>query len=354
MYEEQTYESIIERLLDRVPDDMDKREGSIIYDAVAPVAMEIAMMYWELENVLVEGFADTASREYLEKRAKERNIIPYPATNAIVKATFSPATLEVTIGSRFNLGEFNYIVTEKISDGVYMLLSESQGSVVNTNLGEVTPIEYIEGLEYGEITEVLVLGEDEEDTEAFRERYLNSFNDQSSGGNIEWYKKTVGGIDGVGGVKVLRAWNGAGTVKCIIQNSEWGVPTTELVNSVQNIIDPSPQADGAGLAPIGHTVTIEGATADVIDILSTITLENDVVWEDIQAAVRNAIDKHFAELNKAWEANSNIIVRISQLEASLLSVAGIIDVMDTKLNGSAQNYTVASNKVAVRGTVTNG
>ena len=44
MYEEVTYEEILERMLERVPDDMDKREGSLIYDALAPAAIELQIM----------------------------------------------------------------------------------------------------------------------------------------------------------------------------------------------------------------------------------------------------------------------------------------------------------------------
>ena len=65
MYEEVTYESILERMLEKVPDNMDKREGSIIYDALAPAAVELQLMYIELDVILKETFADTASRDYL-------------------------------------------------------------------------------------------------------------------------------------------------------------------------------------------------------------------------------------------------------------------------------------------------
>ena len=354
MYEEQTYEAILERTLDRVPDTVDKREGSIIYDAIAPACMEIAMMYWELENVLLEGFADTASREYLEKRCAERSITPYPATNATVKGVFEPSTLELPVGARFNLGEYNYAITEKVSDGVYKLISETEGTVVNSNLGEITPIEYIEGLTRGEITEVIILGEDEESDASLLERYIESFGDQASAGNVAWYKKTVGEIQGVGGVKVLRAWNGAGTVKCQIQSSAWGVPTSELVSTVQNLIDPQINGDGVGLAPIGHTVTIEGVTADTLAISTSLTLESGVTWDDIKSLCEAEIDKYLTSLNKTWEDNENLVVRISQIETHLLNVTGVIDVTNTKINNSASNHTVESSKVAVRGTVTNG
>lgn len=42
MYEEQTFEAIIKRMLDRVSGDVDKREGSVIYDALAPIAFSLA------------------------------------------------------------------------------------------------------------------------------------------------------------------------------------------------------------------------------------------------------------------------------------------------------------------------
>ena len=39
MYENITYEDILQRMLDRVPNSMDKREASIIFDALAPAAV---------------------------------------------------------------------------------------------------------------------------------------------------------------------------------------------------------------------------------------------------------------------------------------------------------------------------
>lgn len=38
MYENKTYENLLNGMLERVPDDIDKREGSIVYDALGPTA----------------------------------------------------------------------------------------------------------------------------------------------------------------------------------------------------------------------------------------------------------------------------------------------------------------------------
>lgn len=43
-------------------------------------------MYLELDVVLNETFADTATMEYLVRRAAERGLTPYPATYAELKA----------------------------------------------------------------------------------------------------------------------------------------------------------------------------------------------------------------------------------------------------------------------------
>ena len=81
MYEAITYEDILQRMLDRVPNTMDKREGSIIYDALAPAAAELQLMYIELDVILTETFADSASREYLILRSAERGIHPNDTGN---------------------------------------------------------------------------------------------------------------------------------------------------------------------------------------------------------------------------------------------------------------------------------
>ena len=126
MYENTTQEVILNRMLDRVRasnPEIDTREGSLIYDALAPASIELRLMYMEFDVIMNETFADTAHREWLIKRCKERGIVPYPAKYAILKGVFTPDTVEIAIGERLSLETLNYIVTEKISPGVYKLQS---------------------------------------------------------------------------------------------------------------------------------------------------------------------------------------------------------------------------------------
>lgn len=252
-YENMTYEYILNRMLDRVPNSVDKREGSIIFDALAPAAVELANLYIECDNILNETFADTASRYYLIKRAAERGIVPKKATYAIVQGEFTPVNLEIPIGSRFSGDDLNYEVIEKIEDGIYRLKCETAGTVGNEYFGTIIPIDYIQGLETAKITQILIPGENEESTESLRARYLASLSSQGYGGNVADYKQKVNSLDGVGGCKVYRAseWNGGGSVRVVVINSEFEEPSNEMIDDIQTLIDPETNhGEGLGIAPI--------------------------------------------------------------------------------------------------------
>lgn len=349
MYENMTFDVIMQRMLSKVPDTVDKREGSVIWDALAPAALELQLAYIEMDVILNESFADTQSRTYLIKRAAERGITPTAATYAIAKGQFN---INVPIGSRYSLDELNYVVTEKISDGIFKLQCETSGSDANSYLGTLIPIDYINGLQTAALTEILIPGEDEEATEAFRTRYLNSFDRIAFGGNRADYIEKVEKIQGVGGVKPYRAWQGGGTVKLVIINSEWQAPTAEMVNTVQTAIDPTVNAgDGLGTAPIDHVVTVFGVTNQSINIETTITFQSGWSFTECKPYIEAAIDEYFLGLSQTWDESDNLIVRVSQIETRLLNVAGIIDIQDTKINGVQANFVVPADSIPVRGNI---
>lgn len=98
MFEDLTFEDLMERMLERIDDSYDKRESSPIYAALAPAALELMNIYNALDDMFDECFADTASREYLIRLAASRGIVPYAATEAVVKAEFTPDTIELNAG----------------------------------------------------------------------------------------------------------------------------------------------------------------------------------------------------------------------------------------------------------------
>lgn len=337
MFEEMTYEYILDRMLKKVPNTMDKREGSIIYDAIAPAAMELANMYIELDTIMNQTFADTASGEYLDRRCAERGITRKAATYAVVQAEFTPSTVDV-VGKRFSCGDYNYTVFD---DGT--LVCETPGTEPNGVTGTLIPIDYINGLETAEIISVLIPGDDAETDDELRDRYYDSLNSQSFSGNIADYIVKTNEITGVGGVKVTPVWNGGGTVLLTVIASDYSVPTGTLISKVQTEID--------GIAPIGHVVTVKGVESTTISISSTITYQDGWDFAASKSYIEEAINSYFLELSKEWDSSENLIVRISAIETRLLACAGVLDVADTKLNGSASNVQLDSNCIPVRGDV---
>ncbi|WP_374718180.1 baseplate J/gp47 family protein, partial [Neobacillus sp.] len=200
MYEGQTFEVILNRMLARVPDSVDKRPGSIIYDALAPAAAELAQLYMELDINLALSFADTATGEYLERRTAEFGINREPATKARRKGLFyasGDVPMDVPVGSRFSLGDLNYTAVSRIAAGQWLLECETVGVVGNQDFGALLPIDYIEGLARAELADVLVPGEDAETDESLRQRYTSAINEQAFGGNVADYKQEINAINGV-------------------------------------------------------------------------------------------------------------------------------------------------------------
>lgn len=401
MYEAQTYESILARMLQKtlsINSNLDTREGSLVWYGDAPAAVELQNLYIALDTVLNETFADTATRPYLILRAAERGLSPQPASPAILQMAITPTTLFLPLNTRFSIGELNYYVSADRGSGNYELTCETAGEAGNNYTGTVIPIEYVDGLETCKITSVLVPGEDEEDTELFRQRYLNSLNAQAFGGNQIDYIEKVNAIPGVGGVKVYRAWNGdlkpanmippkeaeawikglsgvpepvklwldtvyaaaknnmftvGGTVKLVVINSTFTVPSPTLVEQVQTAVDPLQNAgEGVGIAPIGHVVRVEGVQEETVDLGFALYYQRGWSWEDVSGYVTEAINGYFLELAQSWaDQDEALVVRISQIESRLLGITGILDIANTTINEKAANHTLALDHIPVLGSL---
>ena len=401
MYEAQTYESILARMLQKalsINSNLDTREGSLVWYGDAPAAVELQNLYIALDTVLNETFADTATRPYLILRAAERGLSPQPASPAILQMAITPTTLFLPLNTRFSIGELNYYVSADRGSGNYELTCETAGESGNNYTGTVIPIEYVDGLETCKITSVLVPGEDEEDTELFRQRYLNSLNAQAFGGNQIDYIEKVNAIPGVGGVKVYRAWNGnlkpanmippkeaeawieglsgvpelvklwlntvyaaaknnmftvGGTVKLVVINSTFTAPSPTLVEQVQTAVDPLQNAgEGVGIAPIGHVVRVEGVQEETVDLGFALYYQRGWSWEDVSGYVTEAINGYFLELAQSWaDQDEALVVRISQIESRLLGITGILDIANTTINEKAANHTLALDHIPVLGSL---
>lgn len=398
MYENMTDDFLRERMLSRVPDKLDKRPSALIYDTIASTANELAILYVELEYLIKNSYGDTAAREYLILLCKDRGIVPEPATHAVLQGVFTPDTVDVT-GRRFNIGDVNYVVTKRLSPGQYQVQCEVPGVVGNQYMGQMIPMDYIQGLETAKLTDILIPGEDEEDTEHLRQRYFDSFSEQSFSGNRADYLEKVRSIEGVGDVKITRVWNGGirpaemiptdevrtwcestlkevtgevaawlsavytaasekkltvgGTILVTVTNSnDFGAASTILLDNIQTILDPEENAgEGYGLAPIGHVVSVKSAEPVIIEVKTTVIFDEGYSWSSLKAPIMKAVDAYLLQLRQKWADSSFTVIRISQVESRILSIKGVADIMDTRLNGDVANMTLGMYEIPVLGGV---
>ena len=343
MFDELTYEKILARMLERVSKNIDKREGSIVMTALAPVAMEIFLAYKDIDYVVKESYADTQSRDFLVLRAKEKGLEPKDASASI---WLIKTNVKLSLGMRFISGEFSYIVIEDVGDLQYKMKCEQAGASSNEISEELIPLDYVKDLSLIEPISLLVTGEDEEETEEFRNRYFEFVKTQAFGGNVADYKEKTKLVDGVGEVKVIPLWDGAGTVKVIFTSSAKEVPEELFVREVQKMFAPENEK---AICPIGHSVTVCGANAKNIDVETRIVSSKSS--DEILPIFETVVDEYFNELTKFWSSKEYLIVRINQLESKILEIDGVEDVSGTTFNSLEENLTLEVDEIPVRGSV---
>ena len=404
MFESKTYEALLASAMARVTAAVDKREGSMVMNGVAPSMAELAQLYIAADFVFQATYLLTAPREYLIKRASDRNMAPYPASAAVFRAVFN---IEVPVGTRFSCEDLNFIVTGRLTDDTdtdtrlsHEVTCETVGAVANSYAGTLIPVEYVSGLTLAELVELVVPGDEEEETETFRQRVLDSFQSQAFGGNQADYIEKVRAIAGVGAVKVHAVWNGdispselipgdevtawyeaavgsleapvaawltaiytaaqsrkltvGGAVRLVIMASNNAVPSDTFLEEIQTAVDPVQNAgEGLGLAPIGHVVNVVGVEPETVDITLNLTYAAGWDWAAVQSYVVAVIDEYFSELAESWATADFLTVRISQIESRILSAcsAMVTDIGGTQINGVEANLVLGADSIPVRGAV---
>jgi uncharacterized phage protein gp47/JayE len=341
-----SFEDFMSEMLSNIPENLknqvDTREGSIIYTALAPMAAMYGENRYYADNVQDTTMPDTALGDDLTRCCAQEGVNRYPASKAIRKGTFTSASdgslMDVPIGSLFGAEGIFYKVTAKTAAGIYELECQQPGIVGNSYFGAILPIDNIEGLGTATLSDVLTAGEEEEADEALRTRYFQEYNEKPYGGNIADYKQKILGIPGVGDVKIFPTPNNqGGRVHCVIVDPDEKPVSETLLNTVENIIDPEPKGKGYGLAPIDHYVTISTVSELTIDIEISAALRAGVEISGIQSSVEAAITEYLNSL--AFKDN---VVRAARIEAAVLGVDGIADISSTLLNGSPDNITLPS------------
>lgn len=353
--EKYTFEYLLNEALERVPSDIDKREGSVIYDAIAPSCYQLAEMYINLKNIILNMFVQTSYGEYLENRVLEQGINRYLSTKSVKKGifTFEDESLKIIeIGSRFrtinNENSLVYKVIEGFKDennrvvsGEYLLECEESGTIGDEYVGDLLPLNYIHPLKTAQLTTLIKPARNDESDDELRKRYSLKVSNPSTSGNKYDYLKWALEVPGVGAANVFPLALGSGTVKIVIIDSKKQAATASLVKEVMEHIE--------DVRPIGSTVSVVSATEKSINISATIKVVNGINLGSVQAEFVKLLNEYLQSVSF-----KESYISIAKIGNILLNTPGLLDYSGLLVNDSTSNIALTDDEVAVSGKVALG
>lgn len=345
-----TFEYLLEQGLAEIRDTVDKREGSVVYDAVAVSARKAADCFTEMRQIYQDTFAQYSSGEALGLRTEENGVLRKTAAKAIRKGVFigkddqpySPA-----IGSRFSTvagaaSQVFRVIEATDEPGSYRLEAEAAGNAGNDYLGQLLPVDVQFNLKSAQLADILVPGDDAEEDDSLRSRYFEEKNTKKFGGNISQYRDWLISLNGVGACQIYPTWDGPGTVLVSAVDRQNQPLSPEYLDEVQQLIDPTQDGQGLGTAPIGHEVTVTTPTIKSIDVSATVQVATGFTLEQLQPLIEAEVEAYIADARIDWgqpaSADDNdysLYVFASQIMAAMLRVKGVQNVTGLLLNGAA-------------------
>ena len=350
------FQYLMDRALENVPADVDVREGSFIYDALAPACMELALMYQELRNFYHATFIQTSFDGYLDLKVAEQGLTRHQATRALRRGEFTDSEgnpFSPPVGTRFATDHptdsihFTTIRHLEVK-GQCILECAELGIVGNDFIGLLLPVDHINGLGTARMLGIEEPAQDNESDDDLRDRFFLSVTSRAFGGNITQYRQEVLNIDGVGAVQVYPVWNGGGTVKLSILDTARNPVSTPFIETVQNVVDPRQEGLGLGIAPIGHIVTVSTPKPRNINISITVDPTSGASPSLIRNGIEHALDEYFTELRHSWDSMDylnrfNLAVFRSQVTARLIQVEGVANIAEVLFDGEDKDVALVNN-----------
>lgn len=350
-----SYEEILNRCLsDSRLESIDKREGSIIYDALAPLCLELADAYVQLEILSSQTHISTATGSNLDDFAYTFGFFREKATKSLVIGEFKKyakddnnnyvvdseknkilVDMEIPINSRFiDLNNIPYVYIGDV-DNLPILRCEYDGSVGNNYTNKILPTQTIKDLVSSKIVRSYQSARDEETDDELRARIIDLLSKRSFGGNIQDYIDKTRAIDGVGNLKVYPAYKHPGGVLLSIVSEDYQPCNDEFIQKVKDEIDPEKYTgQGVGIAPIGHYVTVTTPQKLMVNITFDVVLESGYKIEVVLSELRNLVEEYFISLRKTYSQNSNIIVYQVRIIDNILRSNKVVNVRNLLLNGN--------------------
>ena len=331
----QTYEEILQGMLDKVPSNVDKREGSIIYDALAPCAYFLAQQQFQLDNFVELVFADTAVGEYLDTAVSDFGLTPRKGATAAIRQVTTSAT--ISIGTVWGINELTYTITELIATNQYKAKCNTAGTIGNQYTGSLSPLSSVSGVTVT-LGDVLTAGTDIETDDALRARLYNKVRMPATSGNAYQYKQWALEVHGVGDAKVFPLDSGPGTVTVLVVDDNKEISET-LPETVLEYIET--------VRPIGATVTVTSPTTKQINVTASVVLNGSKTIVEVETAFNTALESFLSDT-----VFTTYSISYAKLGGLLLDTEGVEDYNGLTVNSGTGNVTIGSKEIPLKGVVT--
>ena len=350
-------EEIQQRMMDALPDGIDDMPGGFPYDFTMPTAIEKSeLIQFHLVRTLMLMFPQYAWGDWLDLHAAAAGIERRPAgyASGSVTVTGDPGTV-IPDGAIFcteatdstpaleYAADSTAIIPESGSVTVEVTAVEA-GRESNTKKNTVVfALTSIKGLSTVNNPDDITGGTDVESDEDLLERIEEeNFRDGATFiGNdsdyIRWAKEVVG----VGDCIVVPTWNGPGTVKLIIVDSNGEPANARLIEAVYDHIV-SPHDRSLRLLPTACAeLTVEAATTKKISYTCTGLVYDDTT--DIPTIV-----SQFKELvmKEYSEAKVEGILVYNQVRPLITDIPGVSDFDTFLMNGAEENIPLSNDEYA--------
>ena len=353
-------DDIQERMMDNLPQDISQMEGDFPYDFTMPTAIELSQLYQEgIVQALMAAFPEYASDEILDLHGADAGLTRKAALRAtgVVQVTAEEGTM-IEAGTVFLVpatdaeDAIEFTADEDVEweeDGTLdvPITAVDSGSIGNVSAGTISimedPIDEVSAVINADPT---TGGIDEEEDDDFYERIHAENADSNSYTACDSdLRKWALMVDGIGDCIVDPAWNGPGTVRLILVDSNGQPASATLVQAVSDKIL-SPNDRSARLLPAGSaSLTCVAATTVTVNYVATGLVLVGTTAATVSTAFQKAVKEIYAS------AKSDNILRYAKLYAALANIDGVVDFATFLVNNGEANISLGAAGYAVTGTV---
>ncbi len=323
------------RMIENLPDGIDKTEAGFAWDLTKPAALEIAeFSQYKLALALRMMFSLWAVGSWLDWHATENDLSRKAASYAVgvvtvtgTAGTVIPAGFEFATEATVNSSSKIYVSDEAAAigeDGTVDIAVTAAEAGVDYNTGADTVclmVNSISGIVSITNAEVITGGADEETDDELRQRVIYAERNGSFTGCDGDYVRWALEVSGVGGAKVYPEWNGAGTVKVLIEDADGNAANDELCEKVYDYIV-SPDDRSARLAPIGAEVTVASIEFFNVNITYSYTPTSSASDDDSKEAIEAEFEEAAAEYINVT-ARESLTISYNKIYALLAGIEGV-------------------------------